>query len=218
MIEINDLTFEYPGSDFRFNLNSLNIKSGEKVALIGPSGYGKTTLLNLLSGILEPINGTIHLNGTEVTKLADSQRRNFRITNIGFVFQNFELIEYLNVLDNIILSYRINPSLNMNREVIDRAETISEQLGLGDKLKRNVGKLSQGEMQRVAICRAILNNPKIILADEPTGNLDPQNKEKIMEILFDYSSRENATLITVTHDHSLLKGFDEVLDMQQLVN
>ena len=218
MIEINDLTFEYPGSDFRFNLNSLNIRSGEKVALIGPSGYGKTTLLNLLSGILEPIRGTIHLNGTEVTKLADSQRRNFRITNIGFVFQNFELIEYLNVLDNIILSYRINPSLSMNREVIDRAETISEQLGLGDKLKRNVGKLSQGEMQRVALCRAILNNPKIILADEPTGNLDPQNKEKIMEILFDYSSRENATLITVTHDHSLLKGFDEVLDMQQLVN
>ncbi len=218
MIEINDLTFEYPGSDFRFNLNSLNIKSGKKVALIGPSGYGKTTLLNLLSGILEPIKGTIHLNGTEVTKLADSQRRNFRITNIGFVFQNFELIEYLNVLDNIIISYRINPSLSMNREVIDRAETISEQLGLADKLKRNVGKLSQGEMQRVAICRAILNNPKIILADEPTGNLDPRNKEKIIEILFDYSSRENATLITVTHDHSLLKGFDEVLDMQQLVN
>lgn len=218
MIEINDLTFEYPGSDFRFNLNSLNIKSGEKVALIGPSGYGKTTLLNLLSGILEPIKGTIHLNGTELTKLADSQRRNFRITNIGFVFQNFELIEYLNVLDNILLSYRINPSLSMNREVIDRAETISEQLGLADKLKRNVGKLSQGEMQRVAICRAILNNPKIILADEPTGNLDPRNKEKIIEILFDYSSRENATLITVTHDHSLLKGFDEVLDMQQLVN
>jgi putative ABC transport system ATP-binding protein len=218
MIEINDLTFEYPGSDFRFNLNSLNIKSGNKVALIGPSGYGKTTLLNLISGILEPIKGTIHLNGTEVTKLADSQRRNFRITNIGFVFQNFELIEYLNVLDNILLSYRINPSLSMNREVIDRAETISEQLGLGDKLKRNVGKLSQGEMQRVAICRAILNNPKIILADEPTGNLDPRNKEKIIEILFDYSSRENATLITVTHDHSLLKGFDEVLDMQQLVN
>ena len=110
MIEINDLTFEYPGSDFRFNLNRLNIKSGNKVALIGPSGYGKTTLLNLLSGILEPIKGTIHLNGTEVTKLADSQRRNFRITNIGFVFQNFELIEYLNVLDNILLSYRINPS------------------------------------------------------------------------------------------------------------
>ena len=218
MIEIIDLTFEYPGSDFRFNLNSLNIKSGKKVALIGPSGYGKTTLLNLLSGILEPIKGTIHLNGTEVTKLADSQRRNFRITNIGFVFQNFELIEYLNVLDNILLSYRINPSLSMNREVIDRAETISEQLGLADKLKRNVGKLSQGEMQRVAICRAILNNPKIILADEPTGNLDPRNKEKIIEILFDYSSRENATLITVTHDHSLLKGFDEVLDMQQLVN
>ena len=218
MIEINDLTFEYPGSDFRFDLNSLNIKSGKKVALIGPSGYGKTTLLNLLSGILEPIKGTIHLNGTEVTKLADSQRRNFRITNIGFVFQNFELIEYLNVLDNILLSYRINPSLSMNREVIDRAETISEQLGLKDKLKRNVGKLSQGEMQRVAICRAILNNPKIILADEPTGNLDPRNKEKIIEILFDYSSRENATLITVTHDHSLLKGFDEVLDMQQLVN
>lgn len=218
MIEINDLTFEYPGSDFRFDLNSLNIKSGKKVALIGPSGYGKTTLLNLLSGILEPIKGTIHLNGTEVTKLADSQRRNFRITNIGFVFQNFELIEYLNVLDNILLSYRINPSLSMSREVIDRAETISEQLGLKDKLKRNVGKLSQGEMQRVAICRAILNNPKIILADEPTGNLDPRNKEKIIEILFDYSSRENATLITVTHDHSLLKGFDEVLDMQQLVN
>jgi len=206
MIEINDLTFEYPGSDFRFDLNSLNIKSGKKVALIGPSGYGKTTLLNLISGILEPIKGTIHLNGTEVTKLADSQRRNFRITNIGFVFQNFELIEYLNVLDNILLSYRINPSLSMSREVIDRAETISEQLGLGDKLKRNVGKLSQGEMQRVAICRAILNNPKIILADEPTGNLDPRNKEKIIEILFDYSSRETASLSYMSS--SFLKSND----------
>ncbi len=218
MIEINDLTFEYPGSDFRFNLKSLNIKSGKKVALIGPSGYGKTTLLNLLSGILEPIKGTIHLNGTEVTELSDSQKRNFRISNIGFVFQNFELIEYLNVLDNILLSYRINPSLSMNNEIVEHAETISEQLGLGDKLRRNVTKLSQGEMQRVAICRAILNNPKILLADEPTGNLDPDNKEKIMRLIFDYSSRENATLITVTHDHSLLKGFDQVIDMQQLVN
>jgi len=214
MISINNLYFEYPKSDFKFHIPQVNIESGSKAAIIGPSGYGKTTLLNLISGISNPLKGHINFDGVDLTTLSEAARRNFRITNIGFVFQNFELVEYLNLIDNILLSYRINPSLSLTNEIKSRAEEIADKMGLGDKLKRNVNKLSQGEMQRVAICRALLAGPKLLLADEPTGNLDPDNKDLTIEILFKYSEENNATLITVTHDHSILGGFDKIIDLQ----
>jgi len=218
MINISGLHFEYPNSNFSFDIPELTIESGGKIAIIGPSGYGKTTFLNLLSGISVPNAGSINIQNIRISSLSDPARRSFRISNIGFVFQNFELIEYLNVLDNILLSYRINPSLKLSAQVIKRAADISDIMGLGDKKNRNVNKLSQGEMQRVAICRALLTEPKFLLADEPTGNLDPDNKELIMNILFDYAEQNKATLITVTHDHSLLGGFDKVLNLKDLGN
>ncbi len=218
MISIEKLYFEYPKSDFKFHIAELAIESGSRAAIIGPSGYGKTTLLNLLSGISTPLKGNINVDGVEITNLNEAARRNFRISNIGFVFQNFELVEYLNLLDNILLSYRINPSLSLTNEIKSRAEEIADKMGLGDKLKRNVNKLSQGEMQRLAICRALLAGPKLLLADEPTGNLDPDNKDLTIRILFKYSEENNATLITVTHDHSILDGFDKIIDLQTFHN
>lgn len=214
MIKIRELYFEYPRSDFKFSISKLDIKGGAKVAVIGPSGYGKTTFLNLLSGISTPVKGEIEVDSEDIGSLSDSERRSFRISKIGFVFQNFELVEYLTILDNILLPYRINPSLTLTSEVRSRARELSEKMGLSDKLKRNVTKLSQGEMQRVAICRALLTEPRLLLADEPTGNLDPTNKELTIQTLFDYAERHESTLVTVTHDHSLLGGFDSVIDLQ----
>ena len=218
MINIRELYFEYPGSDFCLKIPELEIKGGSKAAVIGPSGYGKTTFLNLLSGINIPGSGLVEIEGRNIGSLSDSQRRSFRISNIGFVFQNFELVEYLTILDNILLPYRINPSLRLTGEVRSRAEELADKMGIGNKLRRNVTKLSQGEMQRVAICRALITEPRLLLADEPTGNLDPQNKELTMKALFEYSEQYESTLLTVTHDHSLLGGFDDVIDLKSYGN
>jgi len=195
-------------------LDELSFQSGTKTAVIGPSGFGKTTLLNLISAIYIPQKGSIVVNGKILNSLNDSERRTFRLTNIGFVFQDFKLLAYLKVMDNILLPFRINRVLAISENVRDRAREIASLLSIEDKLSKYPNNLSQGERQRVAICRALLNDPAIILADEPTGNLDPGNKQKIMRILFDYVNEKNSTLITVTHDHELLKGFDRIIDFK----
>jgi putative ABC transport system ATP-binding protein len=190
------------------------VRAGEKVAVIGPSGSGKTTLLNLLAGILVPDSGTIHVNENNVSGLSDAERRNFRISNIGFVFQEFELIDYLDVLDNILHPYRITRSLKLNPAVRAHAGSLAERMGIGDKLTRAINRLSQGEKQRVAICRALLPAPGLILADEATGNLDPRNKGQILDLLFQSVIDHEATLLAVTHDHELLPRFDRVIDFR----
>jgi putative ABC transport system ATP-binding protein len=212
MIEIEALEFAYPEAGFHLRIPEFSMAAGEKVAVIGPSGSGKTTLLNLVAGILVPRQGRVHCAGTEVSVLADAARRDFRISTIGFVFQDFELLDYLNVLDNILHPYRITRALRLTAEVRDRAGSLAEQLGIGDKLKRGVEQLSQGEKQRVAICRALLPGPQLVLADEATGNLDPRNKGHILELLFETVAMHEATLLAVTHDHELLPQFDRVVD------
>lgn len=216
MIYLNDISFQYPNSDFRLEMDELVFKPASKTAVIGPSGFGKTTLLNLISGIYIPQSGSVVVDGKAVHQLGDSERRTFRLTKIGFVFQDFKLLDYLKVLDNILLPFRINKALSFKQGTRERAYEIASLLNIEDKLAKYPSKLSQGERQRVAICRALLNDPPIILADEPTGNLDPENKRKIMRILFDYVNDRGSTLITVTHDHELLKGFDRVVDFKDL--
>lgn len=191
------------------------MEEGERVAVIGPSGSGKTTLLNLISGILANENGSVKVEDIEVNKLNDNQRRIFRISQIGFIFQDFELLDYLTVLDNILHPYRITNALKLDNEVRKRAAALAEQMRIGDKLKRKPNKLSQGEQQRVAICRALLPQPRLLLADEATGNLDPENKTKILDLLFNSVDMENATLLAVTHDHELLPKFDRVVDFKE---
>ena len=218
MIEISNIHFQYPKSDFKLQMDRLKIDRGSKTAIIGPSGFGKTTLLNLLAGILVPDEGQIQLDGVMVNNLSENERRNFRIRKIGFVFQDFRLIPYLNVLDNILLPYRINNNLKMNKETIHSANNMANELSIFNKLKKYPANLSHGERQRVAICRALVNTPQIIMADEPTGNLDPENKRKIMNILFDYVQKFGSTLITVTHDHEMLKGFSNTIDFARFQN
>jgi len=212
MIEIDALEFAYPEAEFFLRIPEFAVQSQEKVAVIGPSGSGKTTLLNLVAGILVPRQGRVHCAGTEVSALGDDARRDFRISTIGFVFQDFELLDYLNVLDNILHPYRITRALRLTATVRARAVDLAGQMGIGDKLGRGVGHLSQGEKQRVAICRALLPGPRLILADEATGNLDPRNKGHILELLFESVAAHDATLLAVTHDHELLPQFDRVID------
>ncbi len=214
MIRITDLQFCYREGDFGLRVADLRIEGGETVAVIGPSGSGKTTLLNLIAGIALPQAGRVTTNGVEIAALDDPARREFRIGNIGLVFQEFELLEYLSVLDNILLPYRINPSLRLETPVRERAESLARQVGIGDKLARMATRLSHGEKQRVAVCRALIAEPELILADEPTGNLDPANKNRVLDILINYAEEHAATLLMVTHDRDLLGRFERVIDFK----
>ena len=216
MIEIRDLDFSYADRAFRLRVPELRIARGERVALIGPSGVGKTTLAYLIAGILSPWRGSIRAGGVEVATLNDAARRNFRIAHIGFVFQEFELLEYLSVLDNILLPFRLNPALRLTAEARASATELAGAMRLGDKLRRYPQRLSQGERQRVAICRALITQPELIIADEPTGNLDPCTAETILALLLDESSRRGATLLMITHNHALLERFDRVVDVGRL--
>jgi putative ABC transport system ATP-binding protein len=216
MIALENIDFKYPDSDFQLQIDALSFQQGTRTAVIGPSGFGKTTLLNLISGISLPQKGRIRIDGTLVNLLSDAERRTFRLVHIGFVFQDFKLLDYLTVMDNILLPFRINRALTSDKNTRARARRLVSMLNIESKLTRYPGKLSQGERQRVAICRALINDPPIILADEPTGNLDPENKLKIMDMLFDYVKDRGASLLTVTHDHELLTGFDSVVDFKNL--
>ena len=215
MITIQNLGFYYPGGEFRLNIPDFQVSGGQKVAVIGPSGSGKTTLLNLIAGIMTPQKGIVGVEDAQVSALGDRDRRDFRVSNIGFVFQDFELLDYLNVFDNVLHPYRITGALKLDKAVRARAEALTQDMGIGDKLKRNPNDLSHGEKQRVAICRALLPQPKLILADEATGNLDPDNKTLILNLLFSAVTDHDATLLAVTHDHELLKRFDRVVDFQE---
>jgi ABC-type lipoprotein export system ATPase subunit len=215
MIRIDSLSFTYPGAEFLLRIPQLHVASGEKVAVIGPSGSGKTTLLNLVAGILVPQQGRVDCAGVRVDALGDRERRDFRISTIGFVFQDFELLDYLDVRDNILYPYRITRALRLTTEVKERAAGLAEQMGFGDKLRRRIDHLSQGEKQRAAICRALLPSPSLVLADEATGNLDPRNKALILELLFRSVEAHDATLLAVTHDHELLPHFDRIVDFNE---
>ena len=215
MISISNLEFRYPRSDFLLRVDELEIEQGAKIAIVGPSGSGKTTLLNLLSGIVVADHGQVVVAGVNVTEFGDVQRRGFRVANIGLVFQQFELVQYLSVVDNIVLPYLISSELSDRKGATVRARELAERMGIGDKLKRFPSQLSQGEQQRVAICRALVADPKLILADEPTGNLDPKNKDAILQLMFESCEQDNKTLLVVTHDMNILEGFDKVIDFEE---
>ncbi len=218
MIRVDSLEFYYREGEFCLSVPELTVEKTEKVAVIGSSGSGKTTLLNLIAGIVTPIKGTVSVDDLKVSELPDAGRRDFRITSIGFVFQDFELLDYLNVMDNILHPYRITGALTLDKAVRERAEILAQEMGIGDKLKRPANDLSQGEKQRAAICRALLPQPKLLLADEATGNLDPDNKTRILDLLFQSVADHDATLLAVTHDHDLLKRFDRVIDFKDFRN
>ena len=214
-VEIRSMEFAYGEGVFHLSIPEMEIQPGERVAFVGPSGSGKTTLLSLLAGIVTPQSGDVIVGDFWINQIEDAERRAFRITQIGFVFQDFRLVDYLDVRGNILLPYRLNSALDLNENVENRLNKLSETLQLVDKLNSTVDKLSQGEKQRTAIARALLPKPGLILADEPTGNLDPSNKRRILDLLFEQAKENDSTLMMVTHDHALLERFDRVIDFAQ---
>ena len=174
---------------------SVSVEAGEFVAVVGPSGCGKTTLLLVAGGLLRPENGEVSIDGTDPYSLSGEQRARFRAEQIGFVFQQFHLVPYLNVLDNVMAPALVTGETSARQ----RAETLVERFGLADRLGHRPGQLSTGERQRVALARALLNEPRVILADEPTGNLDGDNSEQVLQALKTFADEGGAVLL-VTHD------------------
>lgn len=212
MIAISKLEFQFAHSDFRLVIPSLEIADGARVAVAGPSGSGKTTLLHLIAGILTPSRGRIRVRGRETGTMDETARRAFRIAQIGLVFQSFELVGYLDVFENILLPYRLNPALRRSPEVLRRVEQLAQETGIAHRLRYLPHRLSQGEKQRVAICRAMLPEPPLLLADEPTGNLDPSAKQLVVDLLFRQIERTGSTLVMVTHDTEIAARFPRVLN------
>ena len=216
VVKVSDLDFRYDVGDFQIAIDDFKVRANEKLAIVGPSGIGKTTLLNLLAGILTPDEGSIVVADYNIAELGYEDRQDYRALKMGLVFQEFELLEYLSVLDNVLLPFRVSPVLKLNNEVIDNAKKLCSEIGLGDKLNRYPGHLSQGERQRVAVCRALVTNPVLLLCDEPTGNLDSVNRDHVIDMLFRYSETKAAPLIIVTHDRDLIQRFDMSFDMNEV--
>ncbi|MBT6733810.1 MAG: ABC transporter ATP-binding protein [Gammaproteobacteria bacterium] len=188
---------------------SLNIDAGQITALKGPSGSGKSTLLNLISGLEEPSYGEIYLNKTCLNKLSINELSSFRNNNIGIIFQFFNLINDLSILENISLPLLLRGVTKKTAE--QNARVLIDNIGLLDRIDYKTNLLSGGECQRVAIARALITEPKIILADEPTGNLDAKNTLNVMKLLISNCRMNNTSLLMVTHDESLISEFDKVL-------
>ena len=215
MVEMRALTKRYDeGSESRLVVQQADaeIHRGEFVALAGPSGSGKTTLLNLISGIDTPTSGEVRINATPVTRLSEKERTLFRRKNIGFVFQFFNLIPTLSVQENLLLPLQLNSfPADESRE---RISNLLEQVEMADRLDSYPDRLSGGEKQRVAIARALVHDPPLILADEPTGNLDADTGTVIMSLLKSMIEGSGKTMVVVSHSDMVVGMADRVLAME----
>ena len=200
MFQLQDVTKVYRRREqevVAFKASSLAINQGEYVAVVGPSGSGKTTLLSILGGMLSPDRGQVLFDGQSLYELPIAERTKPRRERIGFVFQTFNLVPYLTALENVQVPLFLNGVAKADQE--ERAMTLLGQVGLGNRLDHKPSELSTGQQQRVALARTLANNPSVILADEPTGNLDPDSREAVLS-MFDQFVREGRTIVMVTHD------------------
>lgn len=215
VIQLKDLEFTYEGASTpTLKIPELTISAGQKVFVFGPSGSGKTTLLEVLSGVLVPQQGQVQVAGVDLRSLSDSQRDQFRAQKVGYIFQGFNLLPYLNVRENIELPLQLKgASLEPLREW---QQVLVARLGLAGLLEQSVQKLSVGQQQRVAVARALLGQPSLLLADEPTSSLDYDNREKFLQLLFELAKAVGTTVIFVSHDRSLEALFDKALSFVEL--
>ena len=211
LLEISDLrkSFRTPEGETQgvLDIPSFSLERGQQLALRGASGTGKTTLLNCIAGILSPTSGIVRLDGHDLAIASEPQRDALRARCIGYIFQTFNLLQGYTCMENVLLgmSFGRGPDTDAARGLLDR-------VGLNHRLHHRPGQLSVGQQQRVAVARALANQPLLVLADEPTGNLDPKNKDRILDQLFQQVESAEATLVMVTHDHALLDRFDRVID------
>ncbi len=192
--------------------SSFNARAGESIAVVGPSGSGKTTLLGICAGLDTPTSGEIKLNGVSLGELSEDQRSDVRNRFVGFVFQNFQLLPTLTALENVMVPLELRGE--GEGDVESEAKDLLKKVGLGERVDHYPVQLSGGEQQRVAIARAFINRPRILFADEPTGNLDSDTSHSIVDLLFELNRKSGTTLILVTHDGELASKTDRVLRIE----
>jgi putative ABC transport system ATP-binding protein len=194
---------------------NLEVPEGESVAVLGVSGSGKTTLLNVIAGLDRPDDGTVYLAGANLYKISEVQRANLRAKYVGFVFQSYNLLPDMTVLQNVCLPAMARSSIFRNRkQILSRALELLQYVGLGDRTTHVPLELSGGEQQRVALARALINNPKLILADEPTGNLDTETEELVLELLFRLVNEQKTSLVIVTHNKNVARRCNRVFILE----
>jgi putative ABC transport system ATP-binding protein len=191
------------------NIN-ISVEAGSTVAVVGPSGSGKTTLLGLSAGLDRSTTGTIELNNITLDKLSEDERAKIRNQYVGFIFQNFQLLPTLTALENVMVPLELRAEKNVK----NRSRELLDKVGLSDRLHHYPAQLSGGEQQRVSLARAFSNNPKILFADEPTGNLDSETSEKVIKLLFELNAEAGTTLIIVTHNTELASGTHRIIRLK----
>jgi putative ABC transport system ATP-binding protein len=189
---------------------NFSVEAGSTVAVVGPSGSGKTTLLGLSAGLDRSTTGSIELNHITLNELSEDERAKVRNLYVGFIFQNFQLLPTLTALENVMVPLELRAEKNIR----NRSRELLDRVGLGDRLHHYPSQLSGGEQQRVSLARAFSNNPKILFADEPTGNLDSETSEKVIKLLFDLNEEAGTTLIIVTHNTELAAGTRRIIRLK----
>ena len=214
IMEVRSLTKSYPGvnGDRLTVLRDVSfaLHAGATCAIVGPSGSGKTTLLGLCAGLDLPSAGEVVLNGARLSKLTEDGRARLRSECVGFVFQNFQLIPTLTALENVMVPMELRGQKDVRQEAV----RLLDQVGLAERLDHYPTQLSGGEQQRVALARAFMNRPKILFADEPTGNLDGQTSHRIVDVLFELNAAANTALVLVTHDAELAQRAQRVIRLK----
>jgi putative ABC transport system ATP-binding protein len=215
MLELRDLVKHYPavgGESVRaVDGVSLSVAAGEMVALYGPSGSGKTTLLLMVAALLEPTSGSVLVNGRDISSLSEREASNFRLSEMGFVRQNFDLLPGVTAIDNAVLKLLKHTRW---REAHNQIQPLLERLGLGERLEHRAETLSMGERQRVMIARALSSEPKLLLADEPTGSLDSQRSREVLELLRELCREREVAVVLVSHDPQAAAYADRVLALR----
>lgn len=191
---------------------SLSVEAGEQVVLLGPSGCGKTTLLHIIAGLTRPDSGKVLLDEVELTRFSEAVRDRIRADGIGYVFQTFNLLDAFSALENVLLG------MTFARKKIEasRATDLLRKVGLGHRIHNKPHQMSVGEQQRVAVARALANEPKLLLADEPTANVDPQNQQNVVDLIRENCRRENISVLLVTHSMDVARQFDRVVQLEEV--
>ena len=215
LLKITDLKKSFKSPDGQMNpvinIDSFELDNESEVALIGRSGTGKSTFLNIICGILNPDAGEVVVKETAITSLKESQKDRFRAQRIGYIFQTFNLLQNFTALENVLIGMRFAGKVNRQK-----AEEILQKVGLGDRIDYKPSQLSTGQQQRVAVARALVNEPDLVIADEPTGNLDPEHAASAMALIRDLCKENKASLLVVSHEKELINSFDRVEELSKI--
>ncbi|MDP7132664.1 MAG: ABC transporter ATP-binding protein [Planctomycetota bacterium] len=215
ILEIRDLTKSYTSPDGEevsiIDIAEFSLEEGKQVALRGSSGSGKTTFLNLIAGILRSDSGTVEVAGKNLSNMAEANRDLFRARNLGYIFQTFNLLQAFTGLENVLLGMMFGAGKDEAR-----ARDLLDRVGLGDRMSYQPGQMSVGQQQRVAIARALANRPCLVLADEPTGNLDAAHGQESLSLIREVCEENNAALLLVSHDRDIIGQFDHVMDLAEI--